>query len=261
MSDNTLAGKRVLVAEDNAINQMVVKHTLAQLGIVADIAGDGCEVVEKFKNNQYDAVLMDIQMPLMDGYETTIYIRQQLQSNVPIIAMTAFSLDDNDNEYYKSGMNGYVTKPFTVESLGEALRKEIQPAKDENDAESHLIVSGDVVVDVSMLYDISGNDESFIKTMIETFAGNMPGTFAKIEQSLHEKDWEKVYKAAHFAKSSLSVIKVNDMYELAFSIEKNARNITDLETIPELFSRLKTRFDQAKQLLFKKYNISSLPQE
>ena len=260
MSDNILAGKRVLVAEDNAINQMVVKHTLLQLGIVADIAGDGCEAVEKFKVNEYDAVLMDIQMPLMDGYEATIYIRQQLQSIVPIVAMTAFALDDDNDECYKSGMNGYVTKPFTVESLSEALQKVIS-INDKNINHSHILAGGDVAVDVSMLYDISGNDESFIKKMIQTFADNMPETLAKIEQSLHEQDWEKVYKSAHFAKSSLSVIKVNEMYEWALSIEKNAKLCTNLETIPELFSKLKNRFEQAKQLLFKRYSLSSLPQE
>src|SRR5438128_1318805 len=149
MSENILLNKNVLVAEDNAINQMVVKHTLLKLGANADIAGDGAEAIEKFKKNKYDLILMDIQMPLMDGYETTAYIRNQLGSNVPIIAMTAFGLNGEDEKCYECGMNNYVSKPFTVENLGSVIQKVLSlPA--EISANPHILLNKNVTVDLSM---------------------------------------------------------------------------------------------------------------
>jgi len=258
MSDSILEHKRVLVAEDNAINQMVIKHTLLKLGASADIAGDGSEAIEKFKNSDYDLILMDVQMPLMDGYETTVYIRKQLQSNVPIIAMTAFALSGEDEKCYQSGMNGYVSKPFTIDSLDAAVQKVLQAATVSN-SNPYLLTGENVAVDISMLYDISGNNESYIQAMVHTFLSNMPKTLQKIDQSLQAQDWEQVYKNAHHTKSSLSVIKIIEIFDWVFSIEQNAKAQTNLTSIPDIFNKVKLKFKLAEQVLLQKFPADSLP--
>lgn len=254
MNDNILQNKSVLVAEDDAINQMVVKHALLKLGASADIAGDGVEAIEKFKISRYDLILMDIQMPLMNGYETTIYIRNQLQSDVPIIAMTAFALNGEDEKCLESGMNGYVSKPFTIDNLSSAIKKVLTIPSTVNN-NPHILSTKNVSVDISMLYDISGNDESYIQTMVQTFLENLPVTFLKLDEGIQQQDWNQVYKSAHYAKSTLSVIKVTEMFDWVVSIEQNAKNKTNLASLPEIFDKVKEKFKLAEQVLVEKFKL------
>lgn len=108
-----LRGKKVLVAEDNEINQMVILQTLKQVGIFADIACNGQEAIDRLATGeQYDIILMDLQMPEMDGFEATIYIRKKLHLETPILALTANVLGDVRIQCLNSGMNEYMSKPF-----------------------------------------------------------------------------------------------------------------------------------------------------
>lgn len=255
MSENILIDKNVLVAEDNAINQMVVKHTLLKLGATADIAGDGCEAIEKFKKNKYDLILMDIQMPLMDGYEATRYIRNQLASNVPVIAMTAFGLNGENEKCFECGMNDYVSKPFTIENLGNIIQK-VLSVPIQVMQNPHILTSKGVSVDLSMLYDISGDDDAYISVMVQTFLENMPVTLHKIQQSLNSKDWNALYQAAHYAKSTLSVIKVSEMFDPILMIESFAKKQTDLDKLPALVQKVTDAFLIAEEILTKEFVVS-----
>ena len=123
MTDNILFNKIVLVAEDNAINQMVVKHTLLKLGATSDIAGDGTEAIEKFKNQYYDLILMDIQMPQMDGIEATRHIREQHDRQPYIIALTANAMPGDRDACLSSGMDDYLSKPVNLEILTNTLKR------------------------------------------------------------------------------------------------------------------------------------------
>ncbi|GEO09745.1 response regulator [Segetibacter aerophilus] len=255
MSDNILLNKSVLVAEDNAINQMVVKHTLLKLGATADIAGDGAEAIEKFKKNKYDLILMDIQMPLMDGYDATMYIRNQLQSSVPIIAMTAFGLNGEDEKCYECGMNNFVAKPFTIENLSNVIQK-VLSVPSEISSNPHILVSENISVDLTMLYDISGEDEAYITIMVQTFLENMPVTLKKIEQCLADENWEGLYQAAHYAKSTLSVIKVSEMFDAVLAIETSAKNKINLDSLPALVQKITSSFLIAEAVLAKKFVLT-----
>lgn len=117
-----LAGKHILLVEDNAINQMLVKYTLSATGADIDICDTGTKALEKLHNNTYDVILMDIHMPELDGFQTTEIIRNELKLQVPILAMTA-SIGSEVEKCLTVGMNGSVPKPFTLESLKAALSK------------------------------------------------------------------------------------------------------------------------------------------
>ena len=256
MTENILQEKNVLVVDDNLINQMVVKHTLMKLSANTDIAGDGEEAIVLFKKNKYDLVLMDIQMPLLDGYDTTRFIRNQLNSSVPIIAMTAFALKGEDNKCFECGMNGYVSKPFTLESLYNAISKvfnsDIKISNNPN-----ILSNSNTSVDISMLYEIAENDEAYIKMMITTFLGNLPMVIQQIETAYASQDWENVFRSAHYAKSSLSVIKIADIFDWIITIESCAKKRIDLDSIPELIKNIKARFLNVEEILNEKFSFDS----
>lgn len=254
MKENILQDKNVLVVEDNVINQMVVKHSLVKLGATADIAGDGNEAIEKIRSTSYDLILMDIQMPVMDGYETTAFIRNQLKSNVPVIAMTAFALKGEDEKCYECGMNGYVSKPFTLDSLYNAIHGVFQLPYSVS-TNPNILGNHEVAIDLSMLYEIAGNDPAYINTMISTFLENMPVTIGKIETNFQAEDWENLYRSAHYAKSSLSVIKIADMYDWVTTIEQSARRKVDLAALPELIERVKQKFVIVEKILSEKFSL------
>lgn len=120
---------------------------------------------------------------------------------------------------------------------------------------ANIIENKNISIDISIVCEVSGNDESFIKTMVQTFLKTMSETIRKIEKSLSEQDWENVYKCAHFAKSSLSIIKVGEMLKLVLQAEASAKNKTDLDTIPGAVKKLKEKYAFAEELLLEKFSV------
>lgn len=115
---------RILIAEDNIINQKLLIQILDMLGYKADAVSDGPEVLTTIKEKTYDLVLMDIQMPEMGGEETTAQLRQQLNDHSPkIIAVTAYAMAGDREKYLKAGMDGYISKPFKIEDLVSEIKK------------------------------------------------------------------------------------------------------------------------------------------
>ena len=113
----------ILLVEDNKLNQTVVKFTLKRYGYLIDVANNGFEAIEKFKNGKYDFILMDIMMPEMDGLEATKEIRKlESEEQIPIIALTADIMIANEEKCLQNGMNAHITKPFEIESLFKVLK-------------------------------------------------------------------------------------------------------------------------------------------
>jgi CheY-like chemotaxis protein len=116
-------GARVLVAEDNPVNQRVVTGLLAKLGCEAVVVPDGLKAIETLQAGRFDVVLMDCQMPEVDGFEATRRIREGAQRETPIIALTAGALDGDRERCITAGMNDYLAKPVRLEDLAHALSK------------------------------------------------------------------------------------------------------------------------------------------
>lgn len=112
----------ILLVEDNKLNQAVVKYTLKRFGYDIDVANNGLEAIEKFKNGNYDFILMDIMMPEMDGIEATKIIRSlEKHEHIPIIALTADIMVSNEDKCMENGMDGHLTKPFEIDNLFKVL--------------------------------------------------------------------------------------------------------------------------------------------
>ena len=128
MPGQSLSGKKILLVEDNELNQEIARAVLEEVGLIVDTADDGTEAVEKMKTAQagtYDLILMDIQMPVMDGYEATRTIRaldDPARANIPIVAMTANAFEEDRQRAFKAGMNGHVPKPIDIPKLMETLQ-------------------------------------------------------------------------------------------------------------------------------------------
>ena len=118
-----LEGINILIVEDNSLNQKIANFILQKQGANITFAGNGKESIELIGRQDFDIVLMDIQMPVMDGYEATRYIRNVLKSEVPIVACTASSFEDETRECLEAGMNECICKPFESHVLCELILK------------------------------------------------------------------------------------------------------------------------------------------
>ncbi len=106
-----LEGINILVAEDDKLNQKIINFILLRKGAIVTNAINGNEAIELLSNNDFDVVLMDLQMPLMGGYDTAMHIRNNMKNNIPIIALTADTFANQTNEYLEAGMNACISKP------------------------------------------------------------------------------------------------------------------------------------------------------
>lgn len=116
-----LTGIKILVAEDNVLNQKIVSHSLTKNGAAVTIAVNGNEVIRAMENGRFDLILMDLFMPEMDGFEATTYIRQTLRDNIPIIALSASNFEDEMKKCISTGMNACIVKPFEIRKLEKTM--------------------------------------------------------------------------------------------------------------------------------------------
>lgn len=252
MNHEILAEKRILVVEDNSINQMLVKHTLLKSGAAVEIANNGTHALSFIEKNTYDIILMDLFMPELDGYQTTKIIREELHLNIPIVAMTALAIKGEEEKCFALGMNGYVSKPFTFESLCNEITRVLNLTIEVPVSESKTQVgNNELAIDLGFLYELAGGDADYAKSMIKLFLENVPTTLKTIQQAIEEKNWSTVGRLAHYIKSSLSVVKVKKMFDLSTKLESNAQNEQNHDLALSLIDQLNTLYLKAEFLLQK----------
>jgi len=213
VSKNDLGNLKILLCEDNVLNQKLAKSVINNFGFDLDIAQNGEEGIELLSQNEYDLVLMDLQMPVKDGYQTTEFIRNEMNSNIPIIAMTAHSLVGEQERCYKVGMNAYVPKPFKQSVLLKAIKTVMTP---DNNAHHKRII------DMSFLDEMSGSDPEFRKDMINLFIEKIPIQVTQLEEAFKNTDYENVKKLAHNMKSSMDIFMLQDLSNCLSIIEVEA---------------------------------------
>lgn len=211
-SENDLGNLKILLCEDNVLNQKLAKSVINNFGFDIDIAANGEEGIELLSQNNYDLVLMDLQMPVKDGYQTTEYIRSEMNSAIPIIAMTAHSLVGEQERCYKSGMNAYVPKPFKQNILLDAIKAVMRP--DETPRKR--------TVDLTFLNEMAGGDPEFIKDMIQLFTEKIPQQSEQMELAFQNNDHDSVKRLAHNMKSSMDIFMLQDLSNCLSIIEIEA---------------------------------------
>lgn len=221
---------RVLLVEDNDINRMYAQSILKAWNCKIDIAENGLVAVERIRNNDYDVVLMDVQMPVMDGYEATKSIRaMHAPTNAtPIIALTANATKNDIEKCLSSGMNDYLAKPFTPEDLYQKIfhRNLVSHNKSTTNPETQF--------DLAYLHSVSGNNQDFVRDMVATFIQTVPESLSKMELALSKKDIDGIAKIAHQIKPSLALLGFSHLKEKATHLETVCKEKIQPDKIPSL---------------------------
>jgi PAS domain S-box-containing protein len=240
---------RILVAEDNSVNQRLATRLLEREGHAVTIAGSGGEALEAVERCEhepaaFDLILMDVQMPDMDGLEATARIRERESGShrrVPIVAMTAQAAESDRLRCLNSGMDAYISKPVNVPELmkiidcvvpgGKSMHANIS-SSEESSVETQL-----QQLDESLALSRVGGDAELLKEVVELFLDDYPSTFEKIRNAVASRDATALEHHAHSLKGSVSTFGANRAFEAAFALEKQGRS-GDLSGVQDGLSQL-----------------------
>ncbi|HLP16611.1 MAG TPA: response regulator, partial [Bacteroidota bacterium] len=287
---NMFAGSavRILLAEDNIVNQQVALGILRKLGLRADAVANGAEAVRALETLPYDLVLMDVQMPVMDGFEATKRIRQGQQddetnafgktprfkcrvSRVPIIAMTAHAMQGDKERCIEAGMDDYVTKPVSPGALAEALGRWL-PKENKSDGVQHTeptphaspavsekpifnpmelpAVSVKPIFNGAELIDRLMEDEELVNEVVSGFLSEIPVQVAAVKRWLAAGDAHRVKCEAHSIKGASANVSGERLTAVAFEIEK-AATAGDLDAVSVLIPVLDAQVEALESVLHK----------
>ena len=232
----------MLVVEDNAVNQAVAVGMLDAMGVQSVVATDGREAVDKWAAEQFDAILMDCQMPVLDGFDATRQIRRMEsggnQDPVAIIAVTANALAGDMEKCNDAGMDDYLRKPYKGEQLHAALAKVLQPGELPNRVDDvrlfpdHLgefaaEIDGESI-DVSVLDSLSmlpqAGDQDLVNQIVHTYINSSLDLMTRLGEAIDRRDAECIRAAAHSLKSSSANVGAARLAELCASIEMSTRS-------------------------------------
>jgi len=242
---SSLHNIRILLVEDNELNQEVALGLLEEGDFVVDIAENGQIAVDKVTQQPYDIVLMDMQMPVMDGITATGEIRKRFSATqLPIVAMTANAMQHDKQKCLDAGMNDHVGKPIDPEELFRVLVKWLQPSAT-NIASMTLDTSKPELLDFNRLMSISGLDvelglqhvlgkQSIYLSILRKFISNQKTVPAQIRAALNQNDWENAERHAHNSKSAAANIGAMVLFSLAAEVEVEIHQQAPREQI-ELF--------------------------
>ncbi len=249
-----LEGAHVLLVEDNMMNRFIAIKSLSHFGCTIDEAENGLVALELLKTKTYNVVLMDIQMPELDGVETTKIIRNELKLEVPIIAITANAFKRDIELYLSIGMDDYVTKPFEEKELFNTIVKQLQWEGADKAQRTNIMNNNNY--DLSNLKALSRGDEDFVRSMVEIFRQQTPPALEEMKEALRRKDYETLAQTAHRIKPSIENMGITQLdgvareIELAIKTKGNAVDHTKLtqklhtlvSTLSAVFQKLDTDF-------------------
>jgi signal transduction histidine kinase/DNA-binding response OmpR family regulator/HPt (histidine-containing phosphotransfer) domain-containing protein len=256
---NLFAGRKahILLAEDNITNQQVALGILRKFGLSADAVANGLEALKALEKIPYDLVLMDLQMPEMDGIEATRRIRapESAVANhlIPVIAMTAHAMQGDRERCLEAGMNDYVTKPVDPEALARVLARwltEEKPAAAERlPAEPEVTVSLPPREPEMALFDRQGmmarlmDDEDLAHEVVDCFLEDIPRQIAALRNFIEEGDTNGAERQAHTIKGAAANVGGERLREAAYKIEMAARGEFPLESVKACLADLEGQFD------------------
>ena len=206
----------ILVAEDNEINQNLITHLFKNWELKFEIVNNGKEAIKKLQLKKYDLILMDIQMPEMDGYTATQEIRGKLKLDTPIIAMTAHALAGEREKCLSYGMNEYISKPIREEQLHNLIARVTQIPYTgglHKKAVSNNANSAYQFIDLQYMKEVSGGDTEYEKTVTGQFIEAIPADLMALEKAWQNNDIISLRQLAHNMKTTVSVMGLNEILQ------------------------------------------------
>jgi PAS domain S-box-containing protein len=251
---------KVLIAEDHDINRFIIEKMFKEWGLTPTFAITGVEAVKAAKEQIFDVILMDIEMPDMNGYRATEIIRAELpypNNTVPIIAMTGHAMAGEKEKCIGIGMNDYLSKPFKPEDLKQRIadltgKSVINNTPDEQ-AQSAVTAAKETapiaetsvgsrpLINLDFLKEISENNDQFFVEFIQMFLQNTPASISEIENAISNQNWEAIRQAAHKMKPSFNYVGLKELSGISAKIEDLAKRNEDMEMI-------KTNIEQIKKV-------------
>jgi PAS domain S-box-containing protein len=254
--DSDIKHIKVLVVEDMSLNQLLMRTVLEDFGFECEIAENGSIAIEKLKVKKFEIVLMDLQMPEMNGFEATTYIRKTMNSAIPIIALTA-DVTTADLEKCKSvGMNDYIPKPIDERLLYTKIVSLVKkPASNfSNNNESDITIKTRCI-DLNYLNKRTKSNPILMMEMITIYLEQTPHLIKSIKQSLKNKDWVGLYSSAHKIIPSFSIMGIDSEFEkMAKTIQEYANTQKQSDDIHNMVTQLENICVQACQELEIEFN-------
>lgn len=248
----------ILLVEDNKTNQLLAKTRLERWKCKVDIANNGIEGVKKAQQKMYDLILMDIQMPIMDGYEATKIIKNDISkkaAQIPIIAMTAFATNVDINRAKNAGMDDYIFKPFKPKELYNILEKYGKPSKERNlkysnDANGDTeAISSKKHIDLKFLYEETQKESSILILLIESFLKDLEEFFEVVSKEFKNKNWMALYEATHKIKPSITMFGISEMEPIIHLLTRKFKEEKELDDVGTLLNSCKEIFKNVKEEL------------
>jgi len=243
--DRQMQALKILVAEDTPFNQKFITRLLDRWGHTAIIVDDGRKAVTAVSENRYDLILMDVQMPEMDGFEATASIREiekKKGEHTPIIAMTAHAMKGDRERCLDAGMDDYVPKPISSEALLNAIKTLVPEHRGPDREESPVQENVQPVIDKEALLKAFDNDRTFLKEVIDMFIADYPEMLKQIHDAIQTEDAPALQRSAHALKGMLGNFQVETATQKAYNLEKMGGE-ENLEQAVDMYTQLSTELD------------------
>ena len=227
----------LLLAEDNAVNQTLSIRVLEKLGHNVTVANNGIEAINSWKNGNFDAILMDLDMPLMSGFEATKLIREQEQlsgGHISIIAMTAHAMEGARDECINQGMDGYVSKPIDTEALWRELDGLTQLPQGKTHLNSNRSTEHLAIIDFKIVRQSMDDNQTLFNEIVRLFLRDTPEHLQLIKHALITNDFDAIRHSAHSIKGMVGVFAAERSMQAAEFIELNAGKVALEEAVNEL---------------------------
>ncbi|AIZ62495.1 hypothetical protein PK28_00115 [Hymenobacter sp. DG25B] len=233
---------RILLAEDNEVNQFLTQKLLRNWGLVVDTALNGKQAVQLFQQHAYALVLMDIQMPTMDGPTATRLLQRHPDAQraaTPVIALTAHAFSDEEQRYCQAGFVGYLSKPFREEQLYAVLTRFLTAAAN--------LPTEPPLFNLTALQQIAQGDDDFVRNMVQLFNETVPPAIDKMERHAAQQEWQRLSEMAHHLKSTFSSLHITAVQDALRQLEL----ITSSPLEPELVAALVQHIRQVAAAVMK----------
>ncbi|CAM4131090.1 response regulator [Flavobacterium sinopsychrotolerans] len=241
--DSEMKNIKVLVVEDIALNQLLMKTLLDDFGFERDIAENGKIAIEKLQENDYDIILMDLQMPEMNGFEATKYIRNTMHSTIPIIALTADVTTVDGDKCKAVGMNDYIAKPVDERVLYNKIIGTLKKSKlDKKEKISNIQVEKIKYINLEYLHHRTKSNPILMMEMISLYLAQTPPLISTMKQSLAEQNWQLLGASAHKMIPSFSIMGISSNFE------NMANKIQELATAPEKTEEIHELVEQLEEV-------------
>jgi PAS domain S-box-containing protein len=255
--DKELKNIKVLVVEDMPLNQLLMKTILDDFGFERDIADNGKIAIEKLKMKSYDIILMDLQMPEINGFEATEYIRKTLKFNIPIIALTADVTTVDVAKCKAVGMNDYVTKPVDERLLYSKIIGLVKKANSIVALKTMDIASSKKIKYTNMAYltQRTKSNPTMMIEIITAYLAQTPTLIREMKQSFYSQDWDMLHTTVHKMIPSFSIMGIsNDFESMAKKVMEHARLQQENHDILDFVTQLESVCLQAREELLEEMN-------